>query len=436
MNKLKDFILKKKNYINSFNELSYWIDDNLIPKQKEKNKFAEVSTPYILRHDMLDSIPLSFWKDPDNKVLEPCCGKGGFLVDIIQYFMKGLKDKIKDEKKRYKHIVENQLYFADINKINIETSKLLLNPNNKFKLNYHLGDSLKLNIESIWKIKGFNAVIGNPPYEKSLSVGTGNTIWQDFVKEAINNWLLKDGYLLFVHPPGWRKPESEKSKNKGLFKLMTSDNTMIYLEMHNIKDGIDIFKCGTKYDWYLLKKVKNKNSKTIINDEKCEKHRINLKNIPWLSNYNIELSIKLLSRDKNDVAKIIYNRTNYDVEKDYISKTKSKKYKYPVIHSTSITSKNKIFYSSRNDKGHYGIKKVIFGDSSIGEPVKDKNGIYAMSEHAMAIEVDNNKELEDLYNVLKSDKFKDFIKSCTWSNFQIDWRLFTYLKKDFWKNFI
>jgi hypothetical protein len=35
-----------------------------------------------------------------------------------------------------------------------------------------------------------------------------------------------------------------------------------------------------------------------------------------------------------------------------------------------------------------------------------------------------------------SNVFKKFIDACSWSNYQIDWRLFTYLKKDFWKEFI
>ena len=53
----------------------------------------------------------------------------------------------------------------------------------------------------------------------------------------------------------------------------------------------------------------------------------------------------------------------------------------------------------------------------------------------MGIPIINNNEKE-IYECIKSDKFKDFIKSCMWSNFQIDWRLFTYLKKNFYIEFI
>jgi hypothetical protein len=63
------------------------------------------------------------------------------------------------------------------------------------------------------------------------------------------------------------------------------------------------------------------------------------------------------------------------------------------------------------------------------------NGDLLLSEHALGIPIINNNEKE-IYECIKSDKFKDFIKSCMWSNFQIDWRLFTYLKKDFYIEFI
>ncbi len=41
-----------------------------------------------------------------------------------------------------------------------------------------------------------------------------------------------------------------------------------------------------------------------------------------------------------------------------------------------------------------------------------------------------------LKKALNTNKFKLLIDSCMWSNYRIDWRLFTYLKKDFWKEFI
>jgi type I restriction-modification system DNA methylase subunit len=86
--------------------------------------------------------------------------------------MEGLKEKYKDEKERYKKIVDECLYFSDINQTNIFICKLLIDPYNEYKLNYNEGDTLELNIQDKWSIEGFDAVIGNPPYN---SLGNTNT---------------------------------------------------------------------------------------------------------------------------------------------------------------------------------------------------------------------------------------------------------------------
>lgn len=39
-------------------------------------------------------------------------------------------------------------------------------------------------------------------------------------------------------------------------------------------------------------------------------------------------------------------------------------------------------------------------------------------------------------SALESDKFNEFLKACRWSNFQIDYKMFKYFRKDFWKEFI
>ena len=139
---VKELFMKN---VNNSKQLGQLIDKYLIPQELEKKSNAEVSTPYKLRQEMLDKIPLKFWKSK-RKVFEPCSGKGGFIVDIIDRFMNGLKKKIPDEKQRYKTIVEECLYFSDINPTNIFVCKLLIDPYNEYKLNYNQGNTLLLNI--------------------------------------------------------------------------------------------------------------------------------------------------------------------------------------------------------------------------------------------------------------------------------------------------
>lgn len=396
-----------------------------------------ISTPYELRKDMLDKIPEDFWTTP-KRVFEPCSGKCGFLIDIIDRFMNGLEYLIEDKEERYRVIVEECLYYSDINKTNIFISKLLLNPYGKYKLNYNEGDTLKLNIKEKWDIEGFDAVIGNPPYNDSQEnigkKGGGDLLWNKFVVKSLNELLLKNGYLLYVHPSGWRKPESEKSKYNGLFKLMTKDNQMIYLEIHNTNDGMKIFNCGTRYDWYLIKKIK-KYEDTIIISENNIKYKIDLEKWLFLPNCNYGIINKLLSKNNEECCNIIYSVSNYETRKKYVSKIKSDIYKYKLIHSTT-KSGVRYMYSSKNDLGHYGISKIIFGDSGINDAIIDINGDYGMTQHAMAIKIDNIDEGLKIKKCIETDKFKEILNSCSWSNYQIDWRLFTYLKRDFWQEFI
>ncbi|NPV13223.1 MAG: hypothetical protein HPY57_15800 [Ignavibacteria bacterium] len=130
-----------------------------------------------------------------------------------------------------------------------------------------------------------------------------------------------------------------------------------------------------------------------------------------------------------------YIRTNYGTDKNWVSDEKNDEFKYTLIHSTPKGG-TRYMYSSRNDNGHFGVSKVIFGDSGIGDVIIDMKGDYGMTQHSMAIIFSDIEEANNIKKALLSNKFNEFLKTVMWSNFQIDWRLFSYLKKDFWKEFI
>jgi len=54
-------------------KLRQLIEKHFIPTENEKEQNAEISTPIKLVDEMLNKIPLDFWKTP-KKVFEPCCG--------------------------------------------------------------------------------------------------------------------------------------------------------------------------------------------------------------------------------------------------------------------------------------------------------------------------------------------------------------------------
>lgn len=207
-----------------------------------------------------------------------------------------------------------------------------------------------------------------------------------------------------------------------------------YLEMHDTSDGLKTFNAGTRYDFYIMENCPIY-KKTIINGEDRNNVEVDLRNYKFIPNYNLELFNKLIVRNNEEKCPIIFNRTNYGTDKNWVSNIKDDNFKYTLIHSTP-KSGTRYMYSLRNDNGHFGISKVIFGDSGIYDVIIDMNGEYGMTQHSMAIEVSSLEEAENIKQVLLGDEFTKFLKTVMWSNFQIDWRLFSYIKKDFWREFI
>jgi hypothetical protein len=428
---------------NQSNELGKLVDEYLIPQQSEKVNHAEVSTPYFLREEMIDKIPNNVWskkmKSGNYKyptIFEPCAGKGGFLLTIINKLMEKMEPSIPDKNKRYKHIVEKCLYFADINPLNIFICKQLINPNKEYKLNYYEGNTLEMDINETWKINGFDIIIGNPPYNSSGNLNSGNTIWQEFVNKSLKNWLNQNGHLCFVHPPGWRKPCDNKSQMKGFYDLMCKKNNMLYLSMHDIADGKKTFKCGTKYDWYVIKNT-NVHDITEIKDYNGVMHNIETHTWNWLPNYNFNSVDKMLAKNGDNKLKVIMNST-YHATRDYVEDEETDEFCYPLIHSTPAKG---IRYKYTNDdtKGvvknthHFGISKLIFGEAGINHVIEDIDGEYGMTQGAIALVPNNINDFPAIKQVLLSTDFAEILKACSWANFRIDAKLFALMKEDFWK---
>lgn len=418
------------------------IEKHFIPTPEEKKDNAEVPTPVPLVDDMLNSQRLEFYTKPQ-KVLEPCCGKGQIVLGLFDKFYKGLEELYPDEIERCRVIMTECIYYADLTPLNVFITTEILKCHVQsycgldeldYEFNHYTGDTLELCVKDKWNINGFDMICGNPPYNSSGDTGTGNTIWQNFTKKALNEWLIPNGYLLFVHPPGWRKPNTERGKFTKMFDLMTKQNQMLYLEIHGIKDGQKVFNCGTRYDWYLIKKT-NQYKNTIIVDEDGKQNEINLSELSWLPNSNILEINKILAKNNGERCPIIQSMSAYEPRKKWMSSIKTQEFKYLCVHSTPKAG-IRYMYSSVNDRGHFGVSKVIFGDSGIYKPVIDMEGNYGMTQHSMAIQVDNLEEATCISKVVESDKFNKIIQSCLYSSYAIDWNIFKEFKKDFWKEFI
>jgi hypothetical protein len=450
------------------NKILQIIHKRLTPRNKQKKDFGEVFTPIELIEDMLSHLPKSDWSNPNLKWLDPANGIGNFPVVIFYKLDEGLKklgvDKkinvdFTNEKQRRKYIIENMLYMMELQSNNNRIAKnIFTSLCDNCTPNIWTVNTLNVTNEDIKKHfnidKDFDRIIGNPPFQAfqkaSGKRGGGDELYMKFVRKSLD--LLKsDGLLVFVHPPSWRKPEfnegRKKSKNAGMFDLMAHQNQLIYLEIHDAKDGLKIFKAATRYDFYVIKKGEAVNE-SIIKDMLGNDISVDLRDFNFLPNFNIKNVQKLFPKKGEESCElgknynqkthtyenlpcVLFERSAYGTDKSWVSPTKTGKFKYPLIHTTPKDGP-KFYYSKTNNNGMFGIPKVVFGESGINDPVIDITGEYGLTQGAIGLIVKSKKEAENVKTFLQSNFFKNILSACMWGNFRIDWRLFTYFSRNFW----
>ena len=355
---------------------------------------------------------------------------------VYERLMKGLSSWESSVAKRHNHIIKNMLFMCEINSSSITQVKKVFGSEVNIS-----GDFLKHTFNN----ESFDIILGNPPFNESQETdggkrSTGNTIWIDFVEKSID-LLSKNGYLLFVHPPGWRKPTTESSKTDGLYKKMAVDHQILYLEIHNKSDGVNTFGVQTRYDWYLLCN-RPCYKKTVVKDEFSKIHSIDLREWQFLPNSEYSLIKRILCSINDPPVDIIYSRTQYATDMEWVNETKTDAYKYPLIHSTPKKSEIRMFWTSTKEPPIRGvfipmfdIPKVIFGEAGINTAVLDNGGKYGLTQGAMAIPIKSKKEGIAIKLALESSIFERIINAMSFGNFRIDWRIFLFFKRDFYKYF-
>ena len=86
--------------VNTFNQ-------NFDVPLERKIKYGEINTDFKLIEKMLDLIPKKYFKNPNIKWLDPCCGCGYFMIFLYKKLYKSLQNIIPNPKERSKHIIEN-----------------------------------------------------------------------------------------------------------------------------------------------------------------------------------------------------------------------------------------------------------------------------------------------------------------------------------------
>jgi hypothetical protein len=311
------------------------------------------------------------------------------------------------------------LYGVELQAKNLLITLQRLDKNEKYKLNISHNSALKFDY---WDEK-FDIIIGNPPYQdNSGNKGTGHTLWDKFVTLAINALLKPNGYLCYVHPSVWRQP------NHPMLDVIKSKQ-LLYLEIHDVSDGQKVFKASTRYDWYVLKnspciertKIKGQDGEIVLE---------NLNKWDFIPNAMFKEIKSIIAKDNEEKIDIVHSYSAYETRKKWVSKVEKDGFINPIVYSTKKGDIPILWWSSKNDNGHFGVPKVILSNG-VGIVI-DRDGEYGLTEWARGI-AEKPENLDALKDYLESDKFDRLRSSIQIDSSNFNIKVACKFKKDFWK---
>ena len=296
------FKMSLQSLIDKPKELLELIDSCLKPKQKEKEENGEVFTPMSLVFEMLDNLDKhyinqhgrSIFTEKGFKWFDPAAGMGNFPVAVYLKLMEGLKQQIPDDDERKKHIIENMLYISEINKKNVFICHQIFNMNSQYKLNIYEGNTLELDVVSVWGIAPnmFDVILGNPPYNKGgIRSHTGKhlgdkneTIWTKFVEKTFGEWLKPGGFLAFINPLSWLK------KSHSLHNDMLEKH-VVWLKLWDDSQSKGAINADIPISLYVLQNTLNTTNKKTEIISQIKRKKLTTTSFEYLNkNYSIPLA--------------------------------------------------------------------------------------------------------------------------------------------------
>ena len=419
--------------------------ENVIIKKEKAVRTAEVFTPPFLTKEILDEAPVEIWQE-NMTFCDPACGNGNLLVEVLKrkislghsplealktiYGADIIKNSIEECQRRLLEVIKS---VEKINKkhLQIVTRNIVfldIKTYPKGSLQYDFSFS-NLDDFDFWaeKISYFDVIIMNPPYHKEQKKGkTGGTVflWKRFMDLALN--LTKEnGYIISINPSSWRQP-GEK-----LYSLFASYN-LLYLKIFSIKEVRKIFDVFMLLDCYILQKTKNYSSFKMVDINK-NIYNASLLKFPFLPNCAMSEIEEIMAKEGEERCPAYYDGMFHDSKTDILKKQQDTIFIYPCVYSMNKGNRIKYLYSKIKPNN---VPKVICSIGGHPYPLNDFKGELGLTNKTFGIKIDSFEEGENIVKALNSEKFSEILKGTKWCTYHVNYKIFAYYRRNFWKNFL
>lgn len=196
---------------------------------------SSTATNFELAQEMIGHMDVD-WSRSDLIFLDPACGRGTFLLALLDKLVQSGHDPA--------HVVKNMLYGFDKDTVQVRVAYRAFSMATGVSANIYCEDSLTKE----WDMKP-DVIVTNPPYQKANNGAKRWTLWEQFVKKAM---AQADTVAMVV-------PQSLTSPNA------TFDLVKEHCEVLNI-DVSKHFSVGSTFCYFVAQPKKKIKSTKIITD--------------------------------------------------------------------------------------------------------------------------------------------------------------------------